>query len=114
MKSYAPWHFLYFLPLPQGQGSLRPTFVETGCGRDAPFDDAVLRPLLRAPLLLLLRRSDCPFGRSSPVSLLLCPPVCAIASALVCRSRGSLRWGSGRCNVMVSSLRISFRSASTV
>ena len=22
----APWHFLYFLPLPQGQGSLRPTF----------------------------------------------------------------------------------------
>ena len=23
--SYAPWHFLYFFPLPQGQGSLRPT-----------------------------------------------------------------------------------------
>src|SRR5580700_4810667 len=22
---YAPWHFLYFLPLPQGHGSLRPT-----------------------------------------------------------------------------------------
>src|SRR5206468_2840031 len=22
----APWHFLYFLPLPQGQGSLRPIF----------------------------------------------------------------------------------------
>ena len=22
----APWHFLYFLPLPQGHGSLRPTF----------------------------------------------------------------------------------------
>src|SRR5271157_1645150 len=22
----APWHFLYFFPLPQGQGSLRPTF----------------------------------------------------------------------------------------
>ena len=22
-----PWHFLYFLPLPQGQGSLRPTFL---------------------------------------------------------------------------------------
>src|ERR687886_286019 len=22
----APWQFLYFLPLPQGQGSLRPTF----------------------------------------------------------------------------------------
>ncbi len=23
---YAPWHFLYFFPLPHGQGSLRPTF----------------------------------------------------------------------------------------
>src|SRR5215211_3707840 len=22
----APWHFLYFFPLPHGQGSLRPTF----------------------------------------------------------------------------------------
>src|SRR5687767_14210892 len=27
---YAPWHFLYFLPLPHGHGSLRPTF---GSGR---------------------------------------------------------------------------------
>jgi hypothetical protein len=25
-----PWHFLYFLPLPHGQGSFRPTF---GCSR---------------------------------------------------------------------------------
>ena len=50
--SYAPWHFLYFFPLPQGQGSLRPTLsslrwtvwvatgssprlsVSFGCGRD--------------------------------------------------------------------------------
>ena len=24
---FAPQHFLYFLPLPQGQGSLRPTFA---------------------------------------------------------------------------------------
>ena len=23
--SYAPWHFLYFLPEPHGHGSLRPT-----------------------------------------------------------------------------------------
>src|SRR2546427_10347159 len=30
----APWHFLYFFPLPQGQGSFRPTFapVRTGLG----------------------------------------------------------------------------------
>ena len=26
---YAPWHLLYFFPLPQGQGSFRPTFVAT-------------------------------------------------------------------------------------
>ncbi len=25
-EPYAPWHFLYFLPLPHGHGSLRPTF----------------------------------------------------------------------------------------
>src|SRR5689334_17951414 len=49
---YAPWHFLYFLPEPQGQGSLRPTLsslrwtvgadtgssprfsVSLGCGRE--------------------------------------------------------------------------------
>ena len=27
-----PWQFLYFLPLPQGQGSLRPTFFSTCTG----------------------------------------------------------------------------------
>src|SRR3989344_6746408 len=25
ITDYCPWHFLYFLPEPQGQGSLRPT-----------------------------------------------------------------------------------------
>ena len=29
---FAPWHFLYFFPLPQGQGSLRPTLgIERCC-----------------------------------------------------------------------------------
>ena len=28
---YAPWHFLYFLPLPQGQGSLRPVLSPWLC-----------------------------------------------------------------------------------
>lgn len=28
---YAPWHFLYFFPLPQGQGSLRPTLSAVRC-----------------------------------------------------------------------------------
>src|ERR1700722_8248300 len=35
---YAPWHFLNFLPEPQGQGSLRPTFCPTltGCADVEP------------------------------------------------------------------------------
>src|SRR4051794_15656162 len=35
----APWHFLYFLPEPHGQGSLRPTFASrclTVCDCDGP------------------------------------------------------------------------------
>ena len=27
-QAAVPWHFLYFLPEPQGQGSLRPTLAE--------------------------------------------------------------------------------------
>src|SRR5215471_17829267 len=40
----APWHFLYFLPDPQGQGSLRPTLAcprTTCCGALPPFDPAM-------------------------------------------------------------------------
>jgi hypothetical protein len=35
-RAYCPQHFLYFFPLPQGQGSLRPTFGEErkDCGVD--------------------------------------------------------------------------------
>src|SRR3954465_3214885 len=44
---YVPWHFLYFFPLPQGQGSLRPTFscsrtiVLTGPGASPPSPPAL-------------------------------------------------------------------------
>ena len=27
-STYFPWHFLYFFPLPHGQGSFRPIFSE--------------------------------------------------------------------------------------
>ncbi len=38
---YAPWHFLYFLPLPQGQGSLRPTLASVRCtGAGAAADSS--------------------------------------------------------------------------
>src|SRR3954451_13042820 len=42
-RPHAPWHFLYFLPLPHQQGSLRPTLscsslttVSTGSGIPPP------------------------------------------------------------------------------
>ena len=35
-RSGEPWHFLYFFPLPHGQGSFRPTFgTPTLGGREA-------------------------------------------------------------------------------
>src|SRR5262249_29321505 len=34
-SSLAPWHFLCFLPLPQGHGSLRPTFAAAFTGARA-------------------------------------------------------------------------------
>jgi hypothetical protein len=30
--AYTPWHFLYFFPLPRGQGSLRPVFWPVTAG----------------------------------------------------------------------------------
>src|SRR5882762_3745339 len=37
----APWHFLYFFPLPHGQGSFRPTF---GSSRRMVFTSASSPP----------------------------------------------------------------------
>src|SRR5258707_10062954 len=40
----APWHFLYFLPEPHGQGSFLPTLAcprTTCCGAVVPFDPAI-------------------------------------------------------------------------
>src|SRR3954468_11339431 len=55
----APWHFLYFFPLPQGHGSLRPTDMETVClGRGPvyssdPHGTAFLAPEHRTLLVYL-------------------------------------------------------------
>src|SRR5512143_4225492 len=52
----APWHFLNFLPLPQGQGSLRPTpaygfatAASTGVGRPDGGNGPVEVPPLTSP-----------------------------------------------------------------
>src|SRR6516162_1217824 len=54
----APWHFLYFLPDPQGQGSFLPTLSPprtTCCGVVFPFD-----PAMRAcSSSFFLRRWNC-------------------------------------------------------
>ncbi len=53
----APWHFLYFLPEPQGQGSLRPTLTSLVDGR------------LRALPLHLGRRGELDARRGGPLAL---------------------------------------------
>ena len=40
----APQHFLYFRPLPQGQGSLRPTFSSFGRGRPSSWARIFMMP----------------------------------------------------------------------
>src|SRR4051812_34701938 len=54
----APWHFLYFLPEPQGQGSFLPTLAApraTCCGAVLP-----LEPAMRAcSSSFFLRRWNC-------------------------------------------------------
>src|SRR5207302_5804436 len=40
-QACAPWHFLYFFPLPHGHGSLRPTF---GSSRRTVFGTASSPP----------------------------------------------------------------------
>ena len=53
--TYAPWHLLYFLSLPQGHGSLRPTFrppAVTGFRERAPVTRAMTLVLSARPLAL--------------------------------------------------------------
>src|SRR5205085_7376276 len=97
---YAPWHFLYFFPLPHGHGSLRPIFVgpagrvvDVTGGRAPPRGPVPFRPVpfRPGPLLRAL-----PLVRSSVVSLLAWPLALAISSTLVRTLRGILRCGSGR------------------
>src|SRR5690242_10897059 len=51
----APQHFLNFLPLPQGQGSLRPTGMETGsCGGLSVYSRHAARPHSNGPVIVYL------------------------------------------------------------
>src|SRR5262249_21929622 len=53
----APWHFLYFLPEPQGHGSLRPTFGSLRCTVSTfPSWPAVATGAARAVGVVALRR----------------------------------------------------------
>src|SRR5579883_2300477 len=97
---YAPWHFLYFLPLPQGQGSLRPMRLSW---RGLAVR-VCTRPFWR--LVAFCRREEA--RGTSFSSLLAWPLALAIASALVRRGRcWPLRLGgSGALTVMVMSFLV--------
>ena len=41
----APWHFLYFLPDPQGQSALRPTAPTSSCAVATEEDDTSTSPV---------------------------------------------------------------------
>src|ERR1035438_4816168 len=74
---YFPQHCLYFLPLPQGHGSLRPTFgpVRTGLALALACASTALAASLTTSLAL-----GCP--AAPPVEPVLVPPK---ALVLVCR-----------------------------
>src|SRR6266700_3164725 len=117
MMLQAPWHFLYFLPLPQGHGSLRPIFAGTvGRGDGAAVG---VRPLPPArPLWRELPPEAYLAGtlwRSSELSVLAWPLVLAISSTLVRRLRGARRLGAGSCcSASFNSKRRSLSRASTI
>jgi len=47
---YAPWHFLYFFPEPQGHGSFRPTLAAGATGAFGAGADVVLAALVATTL----------------------------------------------------------------
>src|SRR5258707_1513167 len=98
--AYAPWHFLYFLPLPQGQRSLRPILLI--------WRGFAVRVCTRAPWRLAAPwRREGERGTSAS-SNLACPLALAMASALVRRGRcDALRLGGSGClTVMVMSFLV--------
>src|SRR5437588_12975992 len=86
LLAYAPWHFLYFFPLPQGQGSLRPILLAAMVRADAAATGARPCPCCPCPLERLpppcLRAADV-LARSSLPSVFAWPLALAISSRLV-------------------------------
>src|SRR5579871_770806 len=87
----APWHFLYFLPLPQGQGSLRPTFspsrrtVSTFGGGSS--GEAACERRRRAGCARRWRRSRSATAGGSPRSSAAAPSIAtraAVPAAVLC------------------------------
>src|SRR3972149_2153209 len=76
MTAPEPWHFLYFLPLPQGQGSLRPTLrlaaapsgrlLAAVAGAAAPMRTDCPAAAARACVRVVVSLAG-PLSRSSPL-----------------------------------------------
>src|SRR6476661_6171927 len=73
-QSVAPWHFLNFLPDPQGQGSLRPTLVQSTLAGTGDELSERVRP---APTTTGSRRVTTSFfgGSSAAMSMTSSGPV---------------------------------------
>ena len=84
----APWHFLYFLPLPHGHGSLRPTFGSSRCTVLTAHRRRRVRGRLRARTGSL---------RPRPAAAAAAAPTVRAEARCAARRRGSLRMsGAGR------------------
>ena len=67
VRHYLPQHCLYFLPLPQGHGSLRPTFGPVRTGLALAFATAPRRLRSRRRWLCRARRLAAPSAKSAGV-----------------------------------------------
>src|SRR2546422_1137803 len=103
LYAVAPWHFLNFLPLPQGHGSLRPmpayglraTPAPTGDGWEATAGSPLTRPS-NAGLLATMgvgRRGEGPLTSPAP------GPDAGLAGGRPPGPEGAPRWGGGPISI---------------
>src|SRR3989338_11347983 len=101
---YAPWHFLYFFPLPQGHGSLRPaSFLGIVCDTVGIVCDTECPTFLECsiPLSILgpelwISKTDSFFGSA------ICPPIFKAISAMALSIAASIRIKSPRPSFLYS------------
>src|SRR3989338_2409551 len=90
---YAPWHFLFFFPEPQGQGSLRPaSFLEEPALEEARLAETL--PII-GPELRISKTGSC-------LGSAICPPTFKAISAMALSIAASIRIKSPRPSFLYS------------